>query len=254
MSDNGLVVEKKEQYAILTIDRPPVNALNAATVAALDKALDDLREDKAVRALVLIGGGDKIFSAGADVNEDLGGLEATKFWQDLGSKMAGYSKPIIAAFNGHALGGALEFALACHFRIMNEASYCCLAETNLGIFPGSGGTQRLPLLVGLSKALEYMIFATKIPADECLRVGLVDRLTKEGETLQEAEKMAQALAKRPPLAVKGILDCVNRGIGAYIEKGLEIECENYLVVMDSADHEEGLKAFSERREPNFKGE
>ena len=254
MSDNGLVVERKNRYVILIINRPPVNALNQATVVALDKTLDELREDKDVRCLILTGAGDKILSAGADVNEPLGGLENTKYWQDIGSKMAGYPKPIIAAFNGHALGGALEFALACHFRIMKRTAYCCLAESNLGIFPGSGGTQRLPLLVGPSKALEYMIFATKIPASECLKVGLVDKLAQEDSTLQVAEKMAQELAKRPPLAVKGIIDCVNRGIGAYIEKGLEIECENYQAVMDSADCEEGLKAFSERREPNFKGE
>ena len=253
MSDNGLVVERKKRYIIVTMNRPPVNALNQATVVALDSLLDELREDKEVRALIITGAGDKMFSAGADLNEPLGGLENLKYWQDIGSKIAGYPKPIIAAFNGHALGGALEFAFACHFRIMKETAYACLAESNLGIFLGSGGTQRLPLLVGTSKALEYMIFATKVPADECLRVGMVDKLAKEGETLQEAEKLAEALAERSPLATKMIIDCVNKGVGAYIEEGLKVERENFEELIHSDDYEEGAKAFMEKRKTNFKG-
>lgn len=254
MSDNGLIVERKKRYVIATINRPPVNALNQATVIALDKLLDELKGDKDGRALIITGAGDKVFSAGADLNEPLGGLDNLKYWQDIGSKIAGYSKPVIAAYNGHALGGALEFSMACHFRIMKETAYACLAESNLGIFPGSGGTQRLPLLVGRAKALEYMIFATKIPAEECLRVGLVDRLAKEGETLNEAEKLAQALSERSPLATKMIIDCINRGIGSYIEGGLKVERENFEELMNTDDYEEGARAFMEKRQPNFKGE
>jgi enoyl-CoA hydratase len=164
-----------------------------------------------------------------------------------------FPKPVIAAMNGHALGGGCEIAMACHFRLLKQGARMGQTESNLGIIPGYGGTQRLPRLVGRTRALEFLILGTQIPAEECLALGLVNRLCREGETLAEAKALARQLAKRPPVATRLIIEAVDEGLEAPIEKALDIEVRAFLKALRTEDAAEGIQAFFAKREPEFKG-
>jgi enoyl-CoA hydratase/carnithine racemase len=164
-----------------------------------------------------------------------------------------FPKPVIAALNGHALGGGCEIAMACHFRLLKETARMGQTETNLGIIPGYGGTQRLPRLIGRTKALEFLILGTQITAQECLALGLVNRLTKEGEVLNEAKALARQIAKRPPVATRLLIEAVDDGLEAPIDQALEIETRAFLRTIRTEDAAEGIQAFFAKREPQFKG-
>ena len=168
-------------------------------------------------------------------------------------KMERFPKPIVAAINGHAMGGGCEIAMACHFRLLKETARMGQTETNLGLVPGYGGTQRLPRLIGRTKALEYLILGTQIPAAECLALGLVNRLCKDGETLSDAKALARQLAKRPPIATALVIQAVNEGLDAPMEKALDIEVRAFLASLRTEDASEGIQAFFAKREPAFKG-
>jgi len=165
-----------------------------------------------------------------------------------------FPKPVIAAINGHAMGGGCEIAMACHIRILKETARMGQTETNLGIIPGYGGTQRLPRLIGRTKALEFLILGTQIPAQECLALGLVNRLTKEGETLTEAKALARQIAKRPPVATRLLIEAVDDGLEAPIDQALEIETRAFLQTIRTEDAAEGIQAFFAKRDPQFKGQ
>ena len=164
-----------------------------------------------------------------------------------------FPKPVIAAINGHALGGGCEIAMACHFRLLKEGARMGQTESNLGIIPGFGGTQRMPRLIGKTKALEFMILGTQIPAVECLALGLVNRHTKEGETLNEAKALARQIGKRPPVATALIIEAVYDGLESPIERALEIETRAFLETLRTEDAAEGIQAFFAKREAQFKG-
>jgi enoyl-CoA hydratase/carnithine racemase len=160
---------------------------------------------------------------------------------------------VIAAINGHALGGGCEIAMACHLRLLKESARMGQTETNLGIIPGFGGSQRLPRLVGRTRALEYLILGTQIPAQECLALGLVNRLCKEGETLEDAKALARQIATRPPIATRLLLEVVDEGLEAPIDQALEIETRAFLGTLRTEDAAEGIQAFFAKRAPQFKG-
>jgi len=162
-------------------------------------------------------------------------------------------KPVIAAIQGHATGGGCEIAMACHLRVMKETARIGQTESNLGIIPGYGGTQRLPRLIGRTKALEYLILGTQIPAPEALALGLVNRLAREGETLEEAKALARTIAQRAPVATRLIIECVDRGLNGTIEQGIEAEVRAFLEVLRTEDAAEGIQAFFTKRPPRFKG-
>ena len=155
--------------------------------------------------------------------------------------------------NGHALGGGCEIAMACHLRLLKETARMGQTETNLGIIPGFGGTQRMPRLIGRTKALEFMLLGTQVPAAECLALGLVNRLTREGETLAEAKALARAIARRPPVASRVLIEAVDDGLDAPIDQALEIETRALLQTLSTEDAAEGIQAFFAKREPEFKG-
>src|SRR6266478_4886219 len=241
---------------VATLNRPPANAISEPLMTELNAALSSVEEDDAVRSVIITGAGDRIFCAGADLGSAFsGGSVATfiRFGNSVMRRIERFPKPVIAALNGHALGGGCEIAMACHFRLLKETARMGQTESNLGIIPGYGGTQRLPRLIGRTKALEFLILGTQIPAPECLALGLVNRLCKEGETLADARALARQIAKRPPIATRLIIEAVDEGLEAPIDKASEIEVRAFLKTLRTEDASEGIQAFFAKREPSFKG-
>ena len=251
-----LSLEREENFAVITLNRPPANAISEQLVRDLGAALASLERDDGVRAVIITGAGDRIFCAGADLGSAFSGgdmRDFIRFGNGVLRKIERFPKPVIAAMNGHALGGGCEIAMACHLRLLKETARMGQTETNLGIIPGFGGTQRMPRLIGRTKALEFMMLGTQVPAAECLALGLVNRLTKEGETLAEAKALARALAKRPPVATRVLIEAVADGLDAPIDHALEIETRAFLQTLRTEDAAEGIQAFFAKREPEFKG-
>jgi enoyl-CoA hydratase/carnithine racemase len=164
-----------------------------------------------------------------------------------------FPKPVIAAINGHALGGGCEIAMGCHIRILRESARMGQTESNLGNHPRLWRHQRLPRLIGRGLALEHLILGTQIPAAECYRIGLVNRLAKEGETLEDAKALARELGKRPPIATRVLIEAVDDGLEAPIDKGIEVEIRAFDRVIRTEDAAEGLQAFFQKRPAAFKG-
>jgi enoyl-CoA hydratase/carnithine racemase len=251
-----LVVATEESFGLITLNRPPANAISEALMRELNAALSGFETDDAVRSVIVTGAGDRIFCAGADLGSAFAGGDVesfVRFGTGVVRRIERFPKPVIAAMNGHALGGGCEIAMACHFRLLKQGARMGQTESNLGIIPGYGGTQRLPRLVGRTRALEFLILGTQIPAEECLALGLVNRLCREGETLAEAKALARQLAKRPPVATRLIIEAVDEGLEAPIEKALDIEVRAFLKALRTEDATEGIQAFFAKREPEFKG-
>ena len=256
MGFETLTFAREESYAVITLNRPPANAISEALIRELNEALNSVRDDPSVRSVIITGAGDRIFCGGADLGSAFAGgdVEAfIRFGNSVMRKMERFPKPIIAAINGHAMGGGMEISMACHFRLLKETARMGQTESNLGIIPGYGGTQRLPRLIGRTKALEFLLLGTQIPAAECHRIGLVNRLAKEGATLADARALAVELGRRPPVATRLIIEAVDDGIEAPIDQTLEIETRAFEKVFGTEDAGEGIQAFFQKRPPEFKG-
>ena len=256
MAYETLIVDREEAVAVITLNRPPANAISEALIGELNAALNDVHADGTVRAVVITGSGDRIFCGGADLGSAFSGgdVEAfIRFGNAVMRKMERFSKPIIAAINGHAMGGGCEIAMACHLRLLKETARMGQTESNLGIIPGYGGTQRLPRLIGRTKALEFILLGTQIPAQECLALGLVNRLCKEGETLSDAKALARQLARRAPLATAAIIKAVDEGLEAPMARSIDVEIDAFMPTLRSEDAAEGIQAFFAKRDPDFKG-
>jgi enoyl-CoA hydratase/carnithine racemase len=256
MGFETLVLAREESWAVITLNRPPANAISETLMRELNAALDGLERDDTVRSVIITGQGDRIFCAGADLGSAFSGEAVDafiRFGNGVLRKIERFPKPVIAAINGHALGGGCEIAMACHLRVLKETARMGQTESNLGIIPGYGGTQRLPRLIGRTKALEFLILGTQIPAAECLALGLVNRLAKEGQTLDEARALARQIARRPPIATRLILEVVDDGLEAPIDQALERETRAFMQTLRTEDAAEGIQAFFAKREPEFKG-
>lgn len=255
MSYETLIVEKKESWLQITLNRPPVNALNETIVVELGKVMDEYKNDADVKSIIITGAGEKAFCAGADLKAGFGAdpNAFVKRGQDTFSRLERIGVPVIAAINGITLGGGCELALACTFRLIDENAIIGLPESNLGILPGYGGTQRLSRLIRKSKAIELMIFGKHVKAAEAVELGMADKLCAHGTTAAEAEEIAKLVATRAPIATKLIIDCANRGVETDLQSGLDIERENFLKVLASEDSKEGISAFLEKRKAEFKG-
>ena len=258
MAYETLLVAREDGVAVDTHNRPPANAISPGQVADLEAAVAELAADAAVRAIVLTGAGERIFCAGADLGGAFGGapddLEAfLRRGQALLRRIETLPKPVIAAIQGHATGGGCEIAMACHLRVMKESARIGQTETTLGIVPGFGGTQRLPRLIGRTKALEHLILGTQIPAAEALALGLVNRVSRDGETLADARALAATIARRAPIATRLVIECVDRGLDGSLERGLDCEVRAFLEVLRTADAAEGIQAFFQKRPPEFTG-
>jgi enoyl-CoA hydratase/carnithine racemase len=256
MELENIKIEKKDHIALITIDHPPANAWNLATMLDFEKVIDDVENDKDVRVVILTGGGEKCFSAGFDVSDAANGPETSAKGRDLWRRIDRFPKPVIAAINGFALGGGLELALCCQFRIMADAPKVMLGltELNLGIIPGWGGTQRLPLIVGKAKALDMMLFSKKINAQEALEIGLVNQTSTPENLMADVFEFAGKLAQRPPIAVGCVLKAIVAGSYEGLDEGLRVENEGSQTVSQSKDCIEGFSAFLEKRDPVFTGE
>jgi len=258
MAYENLVVEREELIGIITLNRPPANPINLAVLNELDTALTEWDEDKGVRAIIITGAGERGFSAGFDVKTagTPDGAKAMSRGQEVFSHIEKYSKPVVAAINGFALGGGCELAMSCHFRIVVNGERVVLGqpEINLGIIPGWGGTQRLPRLVGRTRALEMLLLGTRITPAQALSIGLITRICQPGQLMDDAKNFARILAKKAPIAVQIILDAVTRGLETNVDEGLKIELEGSNRVGKTKDAIEGMMAFIEKREPVFKGE
>jgi len=256
MAYETLLFAREESFAIITLNRPPANAISELLMRELNAALNSVENDDSVRAVIITGAGDRIFCAGADLGSAFAGGDVDtfiRFGNSVVRKIERFAKPVIAAINGHALGGGCEIAMACHFRLVKETARMGQTESNLGITPGFGGSQRLLRLIGRTKALEYLILGTQVPAQECLALGLANRLTKEGETLNDARALARQIAKRPPIATRLIIEAVDEGLEAPIDKAIDIEIRAFLKSLKTEDAAEGIQAFFAKREPTFKG-
>jgi len=256
MAFETLILDREESFAVITLNRPPANAISEALIRELNAALSSVQTDDTVRAVIITGSGERIFCGGADLGSAFSGGDVEtfiRFGNSVMRKMERFPKPIIAAINGHAMGGGCEIAMACHLRLLKETARMGQTESNLGIIPGYGGTQRLPRLIGRTKALEYLLLGTQIPAAECLTLGLVNRLCKEGETLNDAKALARQLAKRAPLATAAIIRAVDEGLEAPMARSIDIELDAFMPTLRSEDAAEGIQAFFTKREPEFKG-
>jgi enoyl-CoA hydratase/carnithine racemase len=251
----NILVKKNGHIATVTIDHPPANAWNLETMTQFEVVVDEIEKDKDVRAVVITGAG-KCFSAGFDVSDAANGAEIGAKGRALWQRIDRSSKPFIAAINGFALGGGLELAMCCHFRVMAEHSKnkIGLTELNLGIIPGWGGTQNLARIVGKSRALDMMLFSKRVEAKEALEIGLINQISTPENLIKDAMDLAGKLAERAPLAVAGVLDALSTGEYEGLNKGWEIEAKHTGIVSQSKDAMEGFTAFFEKREANFKGE
>ncbi len=253
---NNLILEARDHMATITLDHPPVNAWNWDMVVEFASAIEDIENDRTLRVLIITGAGDKAFSAGFDLSDAANAHKTGPKGREVWTRLDRFSKPVIAAINGHALGGGLELALCCHFRIViNDPTLKLgLTELNVGIIPGWGGTQRLRRIVGKAAALDMILFSKTLGPQQALDKGLVNLLTKSGELMQKTVELAEHLAKRPPLAVAAVLRAMSAGEYEGFDKGLEMEEAGSAAVGASKDKVEGFKAFLEKREPVFTGE
>jgi enoyl-CoA hydratase len=256
MAFETLLFAREESFAVVTLNRPPANAISEPLMRELNAALSSVESDDSIRAVIITGAGDRIFCAGADLGSAFSGGDVDtfiRFGNSVVRRIERFTKPVIAAMNGHALGGGCEIAMACHFRLLKETARMGQTESNLGITPGFGGSQRMPRLIGRTKALEFLILGTQVSAQECLALGLANRLTREGETLNDAKALAREIAKRPPIATRLIIEAVDEGLEAPIDKAIDIEIRAFLRSLKTEDASEGIQAFFAKREPNFKG-
>lgn len=254
-----LQISDADRVRTIRINRPEkLNALDSATLEALDKAFADACADRSVRVVVLTGTGPKAFVAGADIAEmaALTPVQARDFslrGQRMMRRVETMPKPVIAMINGFALGGGLELAMCCHLRIAADTAKMGQPEINLGLIPGFGGSQRLLRLAGRAAALELCLTGVSIEASRALQLGIVNRVVAADQLQTETDTLSAQLANAAPLAIRGLLDCVNIGGECGIEEGLEYESAQFGLVFSTDDMREGTEAFLEKRKPRFKG-
>src|ERR1700687_2055118 len=259
MGYENILYEKRDGIAYITFNRPKVlNALNRKTVEELQQALQDARDDQAVRVLILTGEGEKQLMAGADIGElaqqtPVNGKEFSLYGQSVFRLLETMGKPSICAINGFALGGGCELALSCTIRIASKTAKLGQPEVKLGILPGYGGSQRLARLCGKGVAHELCLTGEMITAEEAQRIGLVNHIYEPAELLHAAESLAKKIIANAPLAVKFTMEAIERGVEMPQEEGQFLEATLFGIACATEDMREGTKAFLEKRPPQFKG-
>ena len=259
MNFDNILVSIENNLATVTINRPKkLNALNKATIEELNSAFDTLENNKDVKVILLTGSGDKAFVAGADISEfahfsvDEGGSLAKKGQELLFNFVENLSTPVIALVNGFALGGGLELAMSCHFRIASDNAKMGLPEVSLGVIPGYGGTQRLAQLVGKGKAMELIMTAGMISAEDAKEYGLVNHVTSLEELKPLAEKLASKIMRNSSVAISAAIKAVNANFKDGVN-GYDVEIDEFGNCFGTEDFKEGTTAFFEKGKPNFPG-
>ena len=259
MNFENILLSQKEALAIITINRPKkLNALNKATIEELHEAFQVLAKDSSVKVIVITGSGEKAFVAGADISEfahftvDNGGKLAAKGQEMLFNYIENFSKPVISAVNGFALGGGLELAMACHFRVASDNAKMGLPEVSLGVIPGYGGTQRLPQLIGKGNAMELIMTAGMISAEKAAALGLVNYVTTLEELMPLVEKLAGKIMRNSSVAISAAIKAVNANFEDGVD-GFEVEISEFGNCFGTEDFREGTTAFLEKRKANFPG-
>ncbi|MBI5584295.1 MAG: enoyl-CoA hydratase/isomerase family protein [Deltaproteobacteria bacterium] len=258
MDYETLLLEKDGNVAVVRLNRPPVNSLNEKAYREIYHAFCDLEIDPSVSVVILTGSGEKAFAAGLDVKEVAGKSipdylafrNITRLCLD---KVAGIEKPTIAAVFGFVLGGGCELALACDLRIAADNATLGCPEINLGIIPGSGGTQRLPRLIGTAKAKELLFMGESVGAEEARLLGLVNKVVGKDNLLEEAKTWAKKLAAKPPVALRLLKNTIDQGMNLDLPSAIHYESNCFVVAYVSEDGREGFQAFLEKRKPLFKG-
>ena len=258
MSYNNLLISQENNIATVTINRADkLNALNKSTIQELHEVFKNLEEDRAVRVIILTGTGEKAFVAGADIAEFAnfstteGAELAAKGQELLFDLIENLKKPVIAAINGFALGGGLELAMSCHFRIASDNAKMGLPEVSLGVIPGYGGTQRLPQLVGKGKAMEMIMTAGMIPAEEAKSWGLVNHVVSQEELISFTKNIAEKISRNSPSAILEAIDAINAGFKDSVN-GYHAEIDGFGRCFGTDDFKEGTTAFLEKRKAPFK--
>jgi len=253
----SLILERTPTYAIICLNRPEkLNALSRAMLEALEVELISLQPDEQLRVVILTGEGERAFCAGTDISElseGSEGAEIAKRGQKVCDRIENFSVPVIAAINGIVAGGGLELALACHLRIASTEAKFSLPETQLGLMPGYGGTQRLTRELGVGRGLEMMLTGRTMTSDEALEFGLVNRVVPQSAVLSETVSLAEEISRLSPLSIRACLKAVIQGLDLPLEDGLKLETELFASLFDTADAREGTSAFLEKRKPVFKG-
>jgi enoyl-CoA hydratase len=255
----NILIKKQEAIAIITINRPTkLNALNKATIQELHDGLKALNEDAATKAIIITGSGEKAFVAGADISEfadfsvEQGGKLAAEGQALLFDFIQNLSTPVIAAVNGFALGGGLELAMSCHFRVASTHAKMGLPEVTLGVIPGYGGTQRLAQLVGKGRAMEMIMTAGMIDAETALNYGLVNHVVAQEELLDLARNIATKITKNSSVAIAKAIEAINANYTDGVN-GYEVEIKNFGASFGTQDFKEGTAAFLEKRKAAFSG-
>ena len=255
MTYNNLEISTEDKIGLITINRPKaLNALNKETIEELSNAFGDMEANKDIRVIILTGSGEKAFAAGADIKEfkDFDGKQGQQLAQVgqtiLFNKIENLKKPVIAAVNGYALGGGLELAMSCHFRISSDNALLGLPEVTLGLIPGYGGTQRLPKLIGKGRAMQAIMTAEMFKADKAEQIGLVNEVVALDELLPRAKKIASKIAFNSPVAISKAIEVINLSDS---DKGFDAEINAFGDLFDAEDFKEGTAAFLEKRKPNF---
>ena len=260
MSDDLVQTDIDGPIAKLTLNNPPVNALSQGMLKALDGTFDDLAANDDVHAVVITGSGNDAFCAGADVNEmsQMSPEDAASnvsLGTEVFQKIHTFEHPVIAAVNNLCLGGGLELALACDLRFSSDRARFGAPETTLGLVPAWGGVLRLPRIVGTAKAKELIYTGQMINAQEAQRIGLVNKVVPDGDEVRASMDLAKRVSVRAsPLAVSKAKEAINKGMETSLEEGFGLILENMSDIADSHDLQEGLEAFTENRQPDFKGE
>ncbi len=259
MADAAVVlIEKSDRVGTITVNRPDkLNALNPEVRVSIAMALEQLRQDDDVRVVILTGAGDKAFIAGADIAEFKGksGVEGYQYIQtgDIYSALERFPKPIIAMINGFCLGGGCEVAMACDIRIASETAKLGQPETNLGLIPGGGGTQRLPRLIGQGKAMRLIYTGDIIGAEEAEKIGLVDEVVPQNELKQRTMILAAKIAEKSPASLQAAKESIRAAWQMPLDAGLRFEKAWFGLLFSTEDMQDGVAAFLEKRKPEFKG-
>jgi len=260
MEYQDIKLTKEGPVATITIDRPHVlNAIRYHTMLEIDDALNDIWDDHAIRVIVLTGAGERAFVSGGDIsimaegNTYVPTLTEVPRGQDICTNIENFPKPVIARINGVALGGGTELALCCDIRISADTAIMGVPEIKLGIIPGYGGTQRLPRLIGMGKAKELVLTGDTLSAGEAFRIGLVNKVVPVAELDQAVADVVRKLAAKSPVALHMAKSAMNQGIQADLRTGLGLEAKCFSLCFGTEDRVEGMKAFLEKRKPNFTG-